>query len=170
MKKIIFVILMSLWILQESPSLAEMEPLFSPGGGIKERLLKEIENTHSSIDLAISAITSLDLAHALLKAKHRGVKIRIIADSKQAKMKSSLITYLINQGIPSKVLGGKERGVMNHRFAILDGKKVIVGSYEWSEASERWNYENLLILSDPEGMDFFQKEFDRLWREKRVIE
>jgi cardiolipin hydrolase len=170
MKKIIFIILMSLWILQESPVMAEIETLFSPEGGIKERLLKEIENTHSSIDLAIYAITSFDMAHALLKAKQRGVKIRIITDSKQAKIKSSLITYLINQGIPIKVLGGKERGVMNHRFAIFDGKKVITGSYEWSETSERWNYENILISSDPEGVDFFQKEFDRLWREKRVIQ
>ena len=160
---------MSLWVLQESPATTEMETLFSPEGGIKERLLKEIENTHLSIDLAIYAITSLDMVQALLKAKQRGVKIRIITDSKQAKIKSSLITSLINQGIPIKVLGGKERGVMNHRFTIFDGNKVATGSYQWSEASEKWNYENILIFSDPEGVNFYQKEFDRLWREKRVI-
>jgi phosphatidylserine/phosphatidylglycerophosphate/cardiolipin synthase-like enzyme len=58
---------------------------------------------------------------------------------------------------------------MNHRFAILDGQKVITGSYDWSRALERWNYENVLILTDSEVVASYQREFDRLWREKRVI-
>jgi len=103
------------------------------------------------------------MAQALLKAKQRGVKVRIIADSKQVKMKSSKITYLINQGIPVKVLGGKEKGLMNHRFAILDGQRVITGSYDWSEASQRWNYDNILILKESEVVASYQREFDRLW-------
>jgi phosphatidylserine/phosphatidylglycerophosphate/cardiolipin synthase-like enzyme len=109
------------------------------------------------------------MAQALLKAKERGVKVRVIADSKQAKMKSSQITTLIHQGIPVKVLRGKEDGVMNHRFLILDGKKVVTGSFDWSEASEKWNYENIVILTDSGGAASYQREFDRLWREKRVI-
>jgi phosphatidylserine/phosphatidylglycerophosphate/cardiolipin synthase-like enzyme len=129
-----------------------------------------MESTTSTLDLAIREITSLDLAQALVKAKQRGVKVRVIADSKQANMKTSKITYLIQQGIPVKVLGGKEKGVMNHRFAILDGKRVLTGSFDWSEASLKWHYENMLILHESEGVAAYQKEFDRLWREKRVIQ
>jgi len=169
MKKV-FIILFSLLVFQENPAAAEVEALFSPEGGIKESLLKEIESAHSSIELAIYSITSFPMANALFKAKQRGVKVRVIADSKQAKVKSSLVTSLINQGITVKILGGKERGVMNHRFAILDGEKVMTGSYDWSEASEKWNYENILILSNQEVVDSYQKEFERLWREKRVIQ
>jgi phosphatidylserine/phosphatidylglycerophosphate/cardiolipin synthase-like enzyme len=58
---------------------------------------------------------------------------------------------------------------MNHRFAILDGQRVITGSYDWSEASQRWNYDNILILKESEVVASYQREFDRLWREKRVI-
>jgi phosphatidylserine/phosphatidylglycerophosphate/cardiolipin synthase-like enzyme len=169
MKKVVFIVLFSLWIFRESPAVAEIEAIFSPEGSIKESLLKEVESTTSTFELAIHEITSLDLARALLKAKQRGVKVRIIADSKQAKMKSSQVIYLIHQGIPVKVLGGKGKGVMNHRFAIFDGKKVMTGSYDWLGTSEKWNYENILILSDSEAVAFYQKEFDRLWREKRVI-
>ena len=84
-------------------------------------------------------------------------------------MKSSKVTSLIQEGIQVKVLSGKDYGVMNHRFAILDGKKVVTGSFDWSEASEKWNYENIVIISDSEVADSYQKEFERLWREKRVI-
>ena len=169
MKKVILIILFSLWVLQGSPAIAEIEAIFSSEGSIKETLLVEIESTHSTLELAIHGITSLDMAQPLLKAKQRGVKVRVITDSKQAKMKSTQITYLINQGIPVKVLGGKDREVMNHRFAIFDRKKVLTGSYEWSEVSEKWNYENILILTDSEVVDSYQKEFERLWREKRII-
>jgi phosphatidylserine/phosphatidylglycerophosphate/cardiolipin synthase-like enzyme len=170
LRKIILLFLFFVLLaLMDSPVLAEVEVLFSPEGAIKGRLLKEVESTTSTLELAISDMTSFDMVQALLKAKQRGVKVRIIADSKQAKMKSSQITYLIHQGIPVKVLGGKEKGSMNYRFAILDGQKVITGSYDWSGALERWHYENVLILTDSEVVAFYQREFDRLWREKRVI-
>jgi len=162
-------ILFSLWILQASLALGETEAIFSPERNIKEILLKEVESAASTIDLAVREITSLDMASALLKAKGRGVKVRIIADSKQAKTKSSQITFLINQGISVKVLRGKDHGIMNHRFTIFDGKRVVTGSFDWSEASEKWNYENILIIIDSEVVSSYQKEFDRLWREKRVI-
>ena len=169
MKKLVFIFLFSLWILQESLAIAEIETIFSPEGSIKESLLKEVDSTTSTLELAIHEITSFDLAQAIVKAKQRGVKVRIMADSKQAKAKSSRITFLIKQGIPVKVLGGKEKGVMNHRFAILDGKKILTGSFDWSETSEKWNYENVLIIRDSEVVASYQREFDRLWREKRVI-
>ena len=169
MKGVVFAIILSLWVLEASPAIAENEAVFSPEGDIKETLLKEIDSTTSTLDLAIHEMTSLDLAQGLLKAKDRGVKVRIIADSKQAKMKSSQITYLIHQGVPVKVLGGKEKGLMNHRFAVFDGKRVLTGSCDWSNASGKRNYENLIILGDSEVVSSYQKEFDRLWREKRII-
>jgi cardiolipin hydrolase len=166
----LFLLLFLIWTLQESPVIAEIETLFSPGGSIKESLQKEMESTTSTLDLAIHEITSLEMAQILVKVKQRGVKVRVIADSKQANIRTSKITYLIQQGILVKVLGGKEKGVMNHRFMILDGKRVLTGSFDWSEASLKWNYENILILYESEVVASYQKEFDRLWREKRVIE
>jgi phosphatidylserine/phosphatidylglycerophosphate/cardiolipin synthase-like enzyme len=162
-------LLLSICLLQASFASGETDAVFSPERSIKEILLKEVESTTSTIDVAVREITSPDMANALLKAKGRGVKVRVIADSKQAKMKSSQITYLIHQGIPVKVLRGKDYGVMNHRFAILDSKKVVTGSFDWSEASEKWNYENIVILRDSEGVASYEREFERLWREKRVI-
>jgi phosphatidylserine/phosphatidylglycerophosphate/cardiolipin synthase-like enzyme len=164
-----YFLLLSLCIFQASFASGETEAVFSPERSIKEVLLREVESTTSTIDLAVREITSPEMAQALVKAKEQGVKVRVITDSKQSKMKSSQITTLIHQGIPVKVLQGKDYGVMNHRFAILDSKKVITGSFDWSEASEKWNYENIVIIRDGEVVASYQREFDRLWREKRVI-
>jgi phosphatidylserine/phosphatidylglycerophosphate/cardiolipin synthase-like enzyme len=167
---VLFSILFLILVLQGSPAIAETETIFSPEGSIKESILNEIESATTTLDLAIHEITSLDMAQALVKAKQRGVKVRIVADSKQAKLRSSQVNYLIHQGIPVKVLGGKEKGVMNHRFAILDGKRVLTGTFDWSETSAKWNYESILMINESEVVAAFQKEFEILWREKRVIQ
>jgi phosphatidylserine/phosphatidylglycerophosphate/cardiolipin synthase-like enzyme len=165
----LYLFLFLLGTLQESPAVAEIETLFSPMENIKESILKEMESTTSTLDVAIHEMTSFEMAQILVKAKQRGVKVRVIADSKQANIRTSKITYLIQQGILVKVLGGKEKGVMNHRFMILDGRRVLIGSFDWSEASLKWNYENLLVLHEADVVESYQKEFDRLWREKRII-
>jgi len=162
-------VLLSLGVLQSSPIFAETEVLFSPEQSIQEALFKEIDSAQSAIDLAVREITSQNLTQALVRAKGRGVTVRVITDSKQDKMKSSKNTFLLQEGIQLKVLRGKDYGVMNHRFAILDSKKVVTGSFDWSEASEKWNYENIVIISESEVAASYQKEFERLWREKRVI-
>ena len=167
MKKglLLFLILM----FHSFPVMADDEAIFSSKESIKESIFREVGSATSTLALAIHEITSLDMAQALLKAKQRGVKVRLIVDSKQAKAKSSQVTNLIHQGIPVKAIGGKGRGVMNHRFVIFDGKKAATGSFDWSEASEKWNDENILLLSETEVVLSYQKEFERLWREERVI-
>jgi len=170
-KGVLLSLLFLFWALQESQAICgEVEAFFPPGGGVKEIIVRELESTASTLDLAIREITSLEIAQVLAKARQRGVKVRVIADSKQANMRTSKITYLIQQGILVKVLGGKEKGMMNHRFVILDGDRVLTGSFDWSEASLKWNYEDILIIHESEAVAAYQKEFDRLWREKRVID
>jgi phosphatidylserine/phosphatidylglycerophosphate/cardiolipin synthase-like enzyme len=162
-------LLLSICISQASFASGETEAVFSSERSIKGILLKEVDSSTSTIDLAVHEITSPEMAQALLKAKERGVMVRVISDSKQAKTKSSRITTLIQQGIPVKVLRGKDYGVMNNRFAIFDSEMVVTGSFDWSEASEEWNYENIVVIGDSEVVASYQREFDRLWREKRVI-
>jgi mitochondrial cardiolipin hydrolase len=162
-------ILLSLGVLQPSPIFAETEVLFSPDQSIQKALLREIESAQSTIDLAVREITSQNLSQALVRAKGRGVTVRVVTDSKKAKMRSSRITSLIQEGILVKVLRGKDHRIMNHRFVIFDGKKAVTGSFDWSEASEKENDEDILILSETEVVISYQKEFERLWHETRVI-
>jgi phosphatidylserine/phosphatidylglycerophosphate/cardiolipin synthase-like enzyme len=52
---------------------------------------------------------------------------------------------------------------MHHKFALLDNELVLTGSYNWTLASEEQNYENLLILRDPEHIKIYREEFEALW-------
>ena len=170
MKKVLLILFFLLQGVYVFPAIAETEAVFSPESSIKEVLLHEIGSTTFSLEIALNRLTSPDMARALGEAKQRGVKVRIIADSRQAKSKLSQITFLIQKGVVVKVLGGAGRGSMNYGFAVFDGKKVMVGSYDWSESPEKGSYENILFLDGGEVVAAYQNEFERLWREKKIVE
>src|SRR5437867_4120787 len=93
-----FVVLLALALPPRS-GLAAPEVYFSPGGGIRDRLLRQINLTKASIDLAIFDLTSGELAGALMAARARVVAVRIVADARQARGKQSEIPVLLTSGI-----------------------------------------------------------------------
>jgi len=145
----------------------QTEVYFSPEGRIKERLVQAISESKSSVDIAIFNFTSHNLRAALVKAKKRGVKIRVIADAKQMENdEHSLIGTLMQEGFEVKLLKQQGQGIMHNKFAIFDKKLLSTGSYNWTESAEHKNYENVLFLSSQDVIKAYQKEFDELWTAK----
>jgi phosphatidylserine/phosphatidylglycerophosphate/cardiolipin synthase-like enzyme len=146
------------------PVAAAPEVHFSPHGGVRDRLLREINHTKSSIDLAIFDFTSGELAGALLAAHGRGVAIRIVADTRQARGKHSEVSALLAGGLDVRFAPGNgRRGVMHHKFAVFDHAMLVTGSYNWTEAAERANFENALFLDDPGLVTEYAVLFQRLF-------
>ena len=149
--------------VQETPNTYHTEIYFSPDGDAVSRIIKAIDSSSSTIDLAIFDLTSQDIMRAFERAKNRNVKIRIIADSRQAKGEHSVIQSLLDEGFNIRIRHGKGRGIMHNKFAIFDGKLMITGSYNWTESAEHYNYENAIFISDPETIKKYQQEFDNIW-------
>ena len=146
------------------PALYKAETYFSPNGGIAAHIIKAINNAKSFIDLAIFDLTADDIASSLEQAQKRGVRIRIIADSRQAKGAYSKIPMLANDQLSLKITHGEGRGIMHNKFAIFDGGRVVSGSYNWTNNAERFNYENAIFITDPNVITAYQKYFDIMWR------
>lgn len=158
-----FVLTLTALTLLVYPVGAKPELYFSPEGGGREAILRQINLSRQTIDLAIFDFTAGPVALALAEAAKRGVRVRIVADRRQAAGKHSEIPYLTGQQVPIRLLSGKGRGIMHHKFAVFDAKAVSTGSYNWTENAEHNNYENLLIEDAPELVTRFHSEFDRLW-------
>ncbi|MFM7427797.1 MAG: phospholipase D-like domain-containing protein, partial [Elainella sp.] len=56
-----------------------------------------------------------------------------------------------------------EGDLLHHKFGLIDQQIVITGSQNWSEAANRSNDENLLVIRSPLVAAHFQREFDRLY-------
>lgn len=144
---------------------------FSPRGGASDAIINEIDRANKTIDIAIYDFTSRPIYQALIRAKDRGVKIRIVMDSHEAKTKYSKYELLREQGVPIKLLPdanmpgfGNLRALMHNKFAIIDNSIVITGSYNWTASAEKLNYENLLIIRSKELANIYEEEFNKLFK------
>jgi len=55
-------------------------------------------------------------------------------------------------------------GYMHNKIAIIDGRILFTGSYNWSKSAEETNQENLLEFIDKEEIiKVYQERLDYLW-------
>jgi len=140
---------------------------FTPDGGIRRQLIGAIRDSRQWIDVAVFQITSTELARALAAAKDRGVRVRILTDQEKARADGPAMRILRAAGLSVRALGVLDQSLMHHKFAVFDDRLVATGSYNWTQAAERANYENLVLLDDPKVVARFTEEFQRLWRLSR---
>lgn len=135
---------------------------FSPFG-VTAHLVRAIDASKATIDLANFSFTSEDLRDALLRAKDRGVKVRIVFDAQQYRYLSEM-HWFADHGFDILLSAGKsgEKGVMHNKFAVFDGALVEAGSFNWTRNGEKNNYENALFLDAPDDVAAFMAAFKRV--------
>ena len=142
---------------------SDISLFFSPQGyPMYEGVIPLLNEAEESIDLAIFFLTHKNATRALVKAKERGVKVRVIVDATGATNGYSKHNYLRENGIEVKVenWGGK----MHMKSALVDKKHLIMGSMNWTSAGESKNDENTLIIrNDPINGEKFSEFYDELW-------
>ena len=143
---------------------AKTEAMFSPKGEISKNIVNIINSSKNSIDIAVFIFTSGDIAEALLHAKNRNVKIRIVIDKKQGKKDHPILQFLNDEGFNIKYVKGNVGGFMHNTFSIFDSKLVLTGSYNWTDHSENYNYENVVLIDEPYVINKFQNEFNDLFK------
>jgi phosphatidylserine/phosphatidylglycerophosphate/cardiolipin synthase-like enzyme len=53
---------------------------------------------------------------------------------------------------------------LHHKFAVIDKRTVITGSFNWSPSAAHQNDEVLLVIDSPLLAAHFSREMDRLWK------
>jgi phosphatidylserine/phosphatidylglycerophosphate/cardiolipin synthase-like enzyme len=55
---------------------------------------------------------------------------------------------------------------MHNKFAIIDNRLLLTGSYNWTFSANNRNDENLMVIDDLEIIEIFQNQFINLWTNK----
>jgi len=131
-----------------------------------EALIKLMNSAKTSLDIAIFSITKYDIVDAIVTAKKRGVKVRVITDKKESQnnYQNKELKYMKKFGIP--ILVNSHPGLMHLKVSIVDNKVVTTGSYDYSQAASTTNDEVLVILHDSDSAKKFTSKFDRMWFDK----
>jgi phosphatidylserine/phosphatidylglycerophosphate/cardiolipin synthase-like enzyme len=136
---------------------------FSPGDDCPTVIAGLLGRARRTIDVCVFTITDDRVSSALLNAHRRGVRIRVMTDNEKTSDTGSDIDRLAEAGI--QVREDRSAYHMHHKFAILDGTRLLTGSYNWTRGAAEHNAENFIVTSDRSLVTLFSREFERLWQE-----
>jgi phosphatidylserine/phosphatidylglycerophosphate/cardiolipin synthase-like enzyme len=151
------VVLLALFIALAPPSvlarpdnLAHVEAAFTPGDDIAGLITRHIARSRRTVRMQAYIFTDRRIANALLAARRRGVEVEIIGDAEQH----------ANGGLPhlraldragARVFLDSSHAASHNKVVIVDGDgpeaTVITGSYNFTQAAQSRNAENVVVLS-----------------------
>jgi hypothetical protein len=138
-----------------------MNDLITNGTEIKQRIISEINNAKQCIYVAMAWFTDRDIAMAIIEAKKRNLTVDIILSSNAQNETVKLM--LKGAGISVYAFdAGDARGIMHHKFCLIDDSISINGSYNYSLNASNNNVENIQISDDTTTYSQFLLEFERL--------
>lgn len=120
-----------------------------------------ISRANQSIKILMYSFTQDALGNALITAKTRGVSVRVYMEGENVQSQGSEYSKLQAAGIPVKA--DSRSGLMHHKVVTIDDCIIVIGSYNWSQAAEDENDENVIILKSQAIAQIYIQEFNRLW-------
>jgi phosphatidylserine/phosphatidylglycerophosphate/cardiolipin synthase-like enzyme len=143
---------------------APMRVYFSPSPEPERAILQTLQSAQKFVHAALYQLTDPEIADALIEIAKRGIELKILLDDEPSKGSKGCL--LLSAGIPVKQY--VDSGIMHHKFAVVDGERVITGSYNWTTSAQTRNEENLLVIESPELAQAFESEFSKLWTHKKA--
>lgn len=145
-------------------TLAKTEVYFSLYDNPQKEIIKNINQAEAFINIAMYIFTDRERALPLIKAHERGVKVRLYLDQDQVDYKYGQSRFLVQKGIKTRI--STNNYIMHNKFAIIDNRLLLTGSYNWTFSANNRNDENLMVIDDPEIIEIFQNQFINLWTNK----
>ncbi|MEW6329019.1 MAG: phospholipase D-like domain-containing protein [Candidatus Micrarchaeota archaeon] len=140
-----------------------VEPVFSPNS--EDEMIDFLRSARESIDVEVYIFTNQKLADELIAARERGVVVRVILEPRVDSPNPNLQTMqrLRDEGIDAR-WASLGFSLTHSKFAVVDGKKVLVGSINWSRSALSTNREAAVIIEDEEVAREFAKIFEEDWK------
>jgi len=134
---------------------------FSSQGSVGKAVTDAIRETKERLAIALYGFDSTDLGDELLNLAKKNIAVRLKVDTARSASKKMvrLIEKLKAGGVQVQTVAPNGRN--HNKFAVIDGRKVLTGSYNWTLKAEG-NWENLLILDCPELAKAYESEWERI--------
>ncbi|MEO8167300.1 MAG: phospholipase D-like domain-containing protein, partial [bacterium] len=140
-----------------------------------QKLLPHINNARRSIDAALYSLSGqpgTDISSALVAAKNRGVKVRVICE--EDNKNTSAFTFIAGNGIPlitdkyDPLNNGA--GLMHNKFFVFDGRGgapesiwVWTGSWNPTDPGTNNDFQNAIEFQDAAMGNPYTMEFNEMW-------
>lgn len=140
---------------------------------IQTEIIKNIRTAESELIVAMAWFTNDALFNELVNLRKRGVSVRVVLLDDVINWMSYAPDFnrLIAVGADFYV-APVDMGFLHHKFCVIDGRKTITGSYNWTYYAETRNLENIIITDDinvcRQYKDVFEKIIGNMTRKDNV--
>jgi len=142
-----------------------VENYFSPEDDVQEKILARLQTAARTIDFMAFSFTD-DAIGALIRERAKaGVTVRGVFENTASETQFSEYPPMKRAGLDVWQDGNPY--LMHHKVFIIDGKTVILGSFNFSQNARTLNDENLLIIDDASLALAFQQEFARVYAQAK---
>ena len=136
---------------------------FSQKDNLQKVILAHLDSAQISVIVAVAWFTDKKLFKKLLTLQKEGIKIELIITNHQFNDESGNNYHAIKQNGGVFLEIGGDYQTMHHKFCIVDNKKLLQGSFNWTKKANESNNETLLVIEeDYQSIGEFISEFDRL--------
>ena len=136
---------------------------FSPGDTCLRRLRDLMRGCKATLDICVFTIADDRLTDAILECHARGVQVRVVSDNDKQHDSGSDIQRLRDHGVPVRLDDAPYH--MHHKFALVDGRLLANGSFNWTRSATEKNDENLVVTDDANLVRVFGLQFEKLWQQ-----
>ena len=174
------------WDLNLKAANDNYEVWFGPGRGgenIDYRILEMLREAKKEIKIMVWDFTDTPLAEEIVQQARAGLKVTIIADRLNFYNKDSVFNYLITQkekyklndlvilanDVPSQKTGDEVDPFLHYHLLIIDGRKVLFGTNNWSQGGSFFNDESAMVTDNQQILASFNKSFEYNQQQGKII-
>lgn len=133
---------------------------FSPHGGAEQIVVQTLRLARERVHVAIYGLTSPAIESALRDLAHAGVQVALKADRVQSAGKAQAAVLGRLEAAGATVQVSRMSRLLHDKFAVVDGRWVITGSFNWTASAENRNRENVLVFDCPALAETFDAEWE----------
>jgi len=138
---------------------------FTPPADIAAAIVDVINQSKTEVLVQAYGFTHHGIAEALVKAQDRGVRIRVMLDQKSESINRQVVDKLNAHGIRMRFDGS--HAIAHNKVMIVDESIVITGSFNFTNAAQTRNAENLLVLRSIDLANNYKLNWLEHWKHSR---
>jgi phosphatidylserine/phosphatidylglycerophosphate/cardiolipin synthase-like enzyme len=149
---------------------ATVSVCFTPAQSCVDPIISAINRASKSVLVQAYGFTSTPILQALMRAKQRGVDVRVILDksndrSESGRLRYSGATTMNNAGIQTFI--DFHPAIAHNKIIVIDGNIVIGGSFNYTKSADERNAENVTFIESPVSALWFMKNWQSRLSESR---
>jgi phosphatidylserine/phosphatidylglycerophosphate/cardiolipin synthase-like enzyme len=139
----------------------KVEAYFSPYDNVETVVVNRLDGAKEYVKCSLYGITNKKITETLIKKISEGVSVMLCLDKIQSSGGSSKHKELEKAGADVVI---KKSSVLEHnKFCVIDGKIVIMGSWNFSANAQKQDNSTVEITACSNIIDKFEAAFERIY-------